>query len=552
MDQKNVNENEKVNWRSEAIKGNFMPAIIMLEQNKINVNDVVEETNKDTLLHLAGRFTFFNVLRALIEKFHADINVKNKNGHTLLYLIVSTTDYNIINFSYLIRQKNLDLNIYDNFGMNLLVHSVMTSFHYAFLFFVNEGLLENYKDNYGNPLIYFAIVNNNKFVLTYLLIFKKNDINAKYFNNKNILSDILITNPYNSITKFLAKYFSKKLDLNTIISCRKNILSFDTYNVYNYELLNTLYYYKTKDYFGFFSALLKKSNIDNENQKNDKNENNFGYYYKFINLRFMIYNLILPSLSSLYKLLLYFIYITLLYFISNEKNNDLNENPRPNNYIYNSLSIIFFYVILLILFNSKKQIYNPPKNKNSLESEISAILKTKIENLPDIEEICSSCCCTKDITTYHCYQCECCIKYRMFHSNLFGCCITRYNIIYYLLYIILKLNIFYICIINALKANPTNNGLICIIFPFWYKTSLKTFILQNLLAGLFVINLGHLFSMIFCISVKTPYKYIFEMDKRVYYKCITENPNNKIIEQVPEINDGKTIKNFLNFLFKRD
>ena len=271
MEEKSVNENEKVNWRSEAIKGNFMPAIIMLEQNKINVNDVVEETNQDTLLHLAARYTYFNVLRVLIEKFHADINVKNKNGHTLLHLIVSTTNYNIINFSYLIRQKNLDINIYDNFGMNLLVHSVMISFHYAFLFFVNEGLIESYKDNYGNPLIYFAIVNNNKFVLTYLLIYKKNDINAKYFNNKNSLSDILITNSYNSITKFLAKYFSKKLDLNTINSCRKNILSFDTYNVYNYELLNTLYYYKTKDYFGFFSALLKKSNIDNETQNNAKN-----------------------------------------------------------------------------------------------------------------------------------------------------------------------------------------------------------------------------------------------------------------------------------------
>ena len=559
LEKKEDEKIEIVDWKVEALKGNFMPAIIMLEQNKINVDDIVDENNKETLLHLAGRFTYYNVLRVLIEKFHADVNIKNKNGHTLLYLIVSTTDYNIINFVFLIRQKNLDINITDNFGMSPLVHSIMTSFHYAFLFFVNEGLLEKYKDNYGNPITYFPIANNNKFVLTYLILNKKYDINAKYFNNTKNLSDLLITNPYNSITKFLAKYFGKKIDLNNIISCRKNILDFQTYNVYNYEILNTLYYHKTKNYFGFLSALFKKSILnDTQNQNNqinninDKKENNFGYYYKIINLRFMIYNLILPSLSSLSKLLLFFIYMSFLYFISNEKNNELNPNPRTINNIYISLSFICFYLIIFILFNSKKQINEPPKKKN-LESEITTLLKNNnIENLPDIEEICSSCGCTKDITTYHCYLCEACIKFRIFHSNFFGCCITKGNIIYYLLYIILKINIYFIFLLNALKANPTNNGLICVFFPFWHKTSIKTFVLQNIIAGLIVIAFGHLLSLLFCLSVKTPYKYIFGMDKRVYYKCLKENPNNKCIVQIPEINEEKKIKNIFNYLFKKE
>ena len=550
---------EKVNWKNEALKGNFMPAVIMLEQNKINVNDIVEENNKETLLHLAGRYTFYNVIRVLIEKFHADLNIKNKNGHTLLYLIVSTTNYNIINFVYLIRQKNLEIDIYDNNGMSPLVHSIITCFHYAFLFFVNEGLLEKHKDNYGNPITYFPIANNNKFVLTYFLLNKKYDINANFFNNTQSLGDLLITNPYNSITKLLAKYFGNKLDLNSIISCRKNILDFQIYNVYNYEILNTLYYYKTKDYFGFFSALLKTSILNNlqaqnnQNNNNDKKDNNFGYYYKYINFRFMIYNLILPSLSLLYKLLLFFIYMSALYFICNEKNNELNPNPRSSNYIYNSLSFICFYIILLILFNSKKQMDESSKKKNKLESEISTYLKNnKIEDLPDIEEICSSCASIKKITTYHCYSCEACIKFRIFHSNLFGCCITKANIIYYLLYIILKINIYYICLLNVLKANPTNNGLICVFFPFWHKTSIKTFVLQNILAGLIVISFGHLINLLFCLSVKTPYKYIYGMDKRVYYKCLKENTNNKLIVQIPEINEEKKIKNIFSYLFKKE
>ena len=87
MQAKNEIQNQIIEWRKEALKGNFMPAILMLEQNKINVNDIVDENNKETLLHLAGRFTFYNVIRVLIEKFNADINIKNKNGHTLLFLI---------------------------------------------------------------------------------------------------------------------------------------------------------------------------------------------------------------------------------------------------------------------------------------------------------------------------------------------------------------------------------------------------------------------------------------------------------------------------------
>ena len=553
MEENKESQIEKVEWRKEAVKGNFMPAIIMLEQNKIKVNDIVEENNGDTLLILAGRFSYYNVIRVLIEKFNADINVKNKNGYSLLYIMTGRTDFNIINFSYLLRQQNLEIDSYDIFGMSPLVHSITTLFHYAFIYFVHEGLVEKFKDKYGNQLIYFAIINNNKFAFIYLIFNKKNNINSKYFNNSKLLSDILITNPHNSIIKFIAKYFNKELDINNIKSCRKNILDFDSYNVYNYELLNTLYYYKTKDYYGFLSALLNKSNIDSiEEQNNNKKENKFGYYYKYINLRFMIYNLILPSLSPLNKLFLFFIYFSLIYYISNEKNNILNEKPRPNNYIYNTISFLLFYTIILILFNTKKPPKSDENKKNNLEEEVSSNLKDKVENLPDVEEICPACAQIKNISTIHCYLCGNCIPFRVFHSNLFSCCISKMNIIYYLLYVILKINIYYICLINALKANPTNNGLICVFFPFWYKTSLKTFILQGFIGSLIVIHFGHLLSLLFCLSVKTPYKYIFGLDKRVYYKCLKENKINNNIVQVPEINDEKKIKNIYNFLFKKE
>ena len=53
-------------WKEECIKSNLMPGIIMLEQNKINVDEEVNPTNGNTLLHYAAYFGFYNAIRALI------------------------------------------------------------------------------------------------------------------------------------------------------------------------------------------------------------------------------------------------------------------------------------------------------------------------------------------------------------------------------------------------------------------------------------------------------------------------------------------------------
>ena len=546
-----------VYWREQALKGNFMPAMIMLEQNKINVNEIVEPINQETLLHLAARFQFFNVTRTLIEKFNADINIKNISGYSLLYLIVSSNARNLVHFNYLINQPNLEIDIVDKFGMSPLAHSIMTNFHFPFLYFINAGLLNKIKDIYGNPVIYFALTNNNKFALSYLVNNKKFDFSNKFFNNSQTLGDILIGNEYNSITKFIVKYYSDQIDLNNIISCRKNILSFNAYNIYNYELLNTLYYFKTKNYFAFISSIFKRNNIEKEKKQivnnNDNkllNQNNYGYYYKYINLRMMVYNLILPTMSSLNKFLFLFIYFGLIYFISNEQNNPKNTNPRNSNYKYELISFSLLNIILILLFNSKINII--PKKKTDLEEEISIKLLTDLKSLPDIEEICPSCAHIKDISSIHCYLCKGCVPHKLFHSNLFGCCISKSNINEYLIYILLKINFYFICLMNILKANPTNNLIRCALVPFRHITSLKTFIVQTALLALIIINIGQFISLLLTISVKTPYKYIYHMDKRVYYKCLGENEATKSIFQVPEINDNKKISNIFNFLLKNN
>ena len=105
-DEKENNKKEDaVYWKEECMKGNFMPAVIMLEQKRINIDDEVDTQNGNTLLHYAAKFSFYNVIRALVEIYHADINKQNKSGHTPFFYIVSNTDKNIFNFQYFAKLK---------------------------------------------------------------------------------------------------------------------------------------------------------------------------------------------------------------------------------------------------------------------------------------------------------------------------------------------------------------------------------------------------------------------------------------------------------------
>ena len=190
------------------MKGNLMPGIIMLENKEINVDDEINQDNGNTLLHYAALYGYYNVIRALIEIYHADINKTNKSGYSPFFFIVSNYNSNIFNFYYFIKLKNINFYLKDKIGLNILIHSIIANFHYAFLFFSYRDFIEkfqNAKEFSLNPLIYFTIINNNKFALSYLLLKKGSNINSRFYNNNTSLSDVLITSKYSSITKFLIK-----------------------------------------------------------------------------------------------------------------------------------------------------------------------------------------------------------------------------------------------------------------------------------------------------------------------------------------------------------
>ena len=553
-DKENKNNLEIINWREQCMKGNLMPGIIMLENKEINVDDEINQDNGNTLLHYAALYGYYNVIRALIEIYHADINKTNKSGYSPFFFIVSNYNSNIFNFYYFIKLKNINFYLKDKIGLNILIHSIIANFHYAFLFFSYRDFIEkfqNAKEFSLNPLIYFTIINNNKFALSYLLLKKGSNINSRFYNNNTSLSDVLITSKYTSITKFLIKYFNEEINLNSIHTCKKNILDFHFYNLLNYELLNTLYFYKTKSYFSFLLSLLNifKAKINNNHNQNqmllEENlpNNEISYKYRIINLKYMLYDLALPSIPKKIKIISYLIYLCILYFgTKNQFYFDIsNEYINKKFSLFHKIfSFIFLYILFIWMFFSKYKILH---NYNEIESEIfNKINNGNLIDLPTINEICPSCGTRKNISDSHCFRCKACFPNRFFHSNLFQICITKYNIKRYLCFILLKINFYLICLYNCLENNPTNRSIIGFFYIFRYKAGVLNALSELIIGFLIFKNIGHFISIIFSLLVKTPYQFIYKYHKKVYPYTLKEKEPNNMILQSPEINEVISFK----------
>lgn len=547
-EKENKNKSKPLYWREECLKSNLMPGILMLEQKKIKVDEEVNPSNGNTLLHYAASFGFYNAIRALIEIYNADINKQNKIGYSPLFYIVNNPDTNIFNFQYFVKLKKINFELVDTNHLNILVHSMITHFDYAFLYFSYHGLIEKYHgDIYENPLLYFSIIYNNKFALSYLLVKKNCDINATYFNKSANLSDILINNKYNSITKFLVKYFGEEINLESINTCKKGLLNFPFYNIFNYELLNTLYFFKTNKYFKFLLALIKshKPKYNNDSSKtllDDKLANDdIGYKYKIVNIKYMIYDLILPQISKSIKIILFFIYLCLLYFGTKEKIYFYFLYRKEKYILFYKMLTSFTLLILFIymFFSSDKAL----SNDKEIESDIVNIINNgNVIDLPNIDEICPACSTRKDLTDSHCFKCKVCFSNRFFHSNLFGICITKNIIKRYLFYVFLKINFYMICFFNCYEKNKNK--------LFDYRAGFINLFFEVLILFLIFKETGHLIWMTLSLILETPYQFLFKYHKKVYPGALKENIKNKMVIQYPEIEEKIGLKKAMDNCYK--
>ena len=551
------NNNQVISYKEELLKGNFMPAIILLEKKKINVNDEVNNQTGDTLLHYSVMFSLINVTKILIELFNADPNIKNKAGMTPLHLICSNKNKDIFLLIYYINLPNIKIDEEDNYGLTSLGYSVINNFNLAFLFLISKKADLSHNDKFGNNIIYFAITNNNLFIINFIYTHCSEigiNVNTTFYSDTVTLSDILISNKNIECCLHIMKYFFNHINLESLVHCCKFITEFPFYNRYNYECINTLLYYKARNIKGFLNSLFpnlcfcfrpKKnryrflnntSNINNESFRKQikipegiiPTNDDMIYHYIFENICLFIKAFLIYDRKKWVFFLFLLYIISLCFFV-------LFIKSQFSIYDFDVTIIILSYIKLFIgifaLFKSKdsndyliKEKYKINDTENNILGTFSQVKKIEdIKKIPMSEnEICEFCLTKKRKSTFHCIICNKCIKEYYFHSDIFNLCIHRNNILFYIL----------------------------ILFPIFILNCLISFELG--LKGIFftsmaLITLGQLITYIICIGKNVTYHNVFNSHKIFSSNNIKLTNNNEYIPLL-EINSGSLQNFYFNFI----
>jgi hypothetical protein len=480
-----------INWKDEIYKGNFMPAFCLLNSNKLLVDEIIDYNTENRLLHMSLSFSFTNVTRGLIELFKSELNIKNRFGHTPFHILCNKEQSDIFLFSYMIKNEDLQFDERDRNGVTPLFFIINSKHKLEFLILMYKQANIYNIDNIGNSAIYFILSSDNKFVLNFILRHcPKLNINSRYYGNKACLSEVLITCKGRSVSKHLMKYHHHKLELESILGSQKSKDKFNFYNNFNYDLFNTLYFYKTKNYIGFINKIFSKDKLNN-------------YTFVNYNIKFLLFDLILPNMNEKLKYLLITSYLFLnLYvftilikdlnigFYYDEKNgldiqNILFLLYQTSSFIGLFLAFCYFYFKRTpkskSCYNNEAQlsinIENSPyysdsdndkvdnidnkefdkrnsysrENKNNFKEpyykfdncqhnsdNVLNIIYQAVERNPlDIvfeDELCEICLIKKEKSTNHCYICNRCVNEFYFHSKLFNLCFHRTNIYFYILF----------------------------------------------------------------------------------------------------------------------
>ena len=439
-----------ISWRDEAQKGNFMPAIVMLKNKKINADDISNPASEDRLIHQAVTFSFINVTKCLIEKFGCSINIKNKHGHTPLHSIANNTPKDLFLLCYYLNLPNVDIDALDNTKVPALFYAAMNNFNEGLLAIASKGAKLDQVDGFGNKIAYICFISGNKFAYRFSQNHDKTfDINQTYLNNGTSLCDSLISSKHTNICKYIMKNCHHLLNTNSLINSNKSRSTFKELNYFNYELCRTVYFYKSYgSLFGFIRLMLTLS----------------SYTYKSYMLTFMMYNLIIKNMNIVFKFIIassIIFSITLKYYINfdsyyNSQLPSFNteelvsfDNAFLVTQIITLILLVFAYIkyssiILGKCFSNNEGVDDERKELIYSEDRrsIMKIIKDAIANdplkLPISNEICEVCLIKKEksLKINHCSTCNKCIRGYHFHSNILGYCISESTVFSYLLLLI--------------------------------------------------------------------------------------------------------------------
>ena len=534
--------------KSEAIIGNFIPSIALLSENKININDKYNNDG-DTLLHLACKFSDFNCIRALIEKFGANINLQNNNGQTPFYKLCDNRNSDDEIISYFFQKKDLLINLEDNDGINPLLLSIKNKNIHLFYALCSIGCELNHKDKKFHDVYYYALKYDNLPVLKYLLKYSKIDL----FSTNNNLTPILVKSEGSKCCKYLLKYYYKKVINGITQPLNKENYQPNELNLFNYELISIYYNEKISNFiFTFFKLMLP----------------NNKYQFKFYIIKLLFTNLFIRKCFKDYILrkisLFYYCGIIFLfsYFYI-----DLRQ------FYFNAYDIIsLFTSVITIVLCINLFIRNvPEKNKNFYEKAFNFEYDKKNDNilgicenayknnileLPGTGEDCPRCLIKKKRTVQHCNRCDCCVKNFYFHSIILGICINNDNAFYYsllnLIFAFKQLS-FISLIYNILIDNPRFNRR----FSF-YKFTLILFegsLLNKLFSIILFINgcicLGIGFSTFLCLGYNVSYYLIYRQYKIPYGRVVQRKIYGIFIDYLAPIINMVGVPEFFQNILKR-
>ena len=421
-----------IDHKAEAIKGNFMPSLVLLEQHKIDVNESIDD-NGNTLLHLSAKFCYLNVVRALIELFQGDINCKNKHGQSPLHVVCNNKLRDNHYLSYIIQIKDIVIDVEDNYGYTPLTYAIINHFHSAFYTLIAYKSDIRKIDKEGNSLIYHAIINDNLIALKFLL---SNGKPLESSLNTKKLSDVLIASKGERCCKYLLKYYNeeklsnKKYD--NLDSCNLPLQRFTNgYNLQNYQMINAVNKYFNTNIvaslgFTLFAKKMKEFKLYNFV---------LLFVHKFMNKIPKEFKIILVFAYSVLSCLLF----SFLYLYLSKSKIRLSFDLLFALYQLSTIAFIIYSSYRLFITHIPERIsdfYLAPKD---IEDTSNIIFTTKdkmlhnIFELPTEHEGCPICLITKDKTTIHCNRCNKCVKNFYFHSHILDICISKANLSHYMI-----------------------------------------------------------------------------------------------------------------------
>ena len=426
------NENNKleikeVNHKLEAINGNFMPSAILLEKRKIDVNEIID-SDGNTLLHLAVKYSYLNVVKTLIELFNADVNYKNNFGETPFHLVCTNERQDLFVSSYFLNLDNVDFDCQDYNGVTPLLKTIHNYYFNMFYSLVYKKCDLNHIDKEGKNIFNYSLESDNIIVLKFAL----KHLGVKTFKESvPNFTDTLISLNGNKCCKYLLKYyFDSIFDYMTE---PRDLKTYQSYNKFNYELLNTAYRYKTKSFYKAFIFTLLLPRRDS---------------FKIYNLLYLLkFHFISKEISTIFKRRCIGLYAILsclvfsyLYFVINTVT--LKFNVSLLIHLYQLSTILFVIVSCYKLFknlpDSINNFYHQSFRLNNQETLNETLLKKTYESflrnlfeLPNEGEDCPRCLIKKNRKTVHCNICDRCVNNFYFHSHFLGICISSENSGYY-------------------------------------------------------------------------------------------------------------------------